>query len=165
MSFIADGFAAWRECRQAFDDLLHSQYQLAEDRTNGALLNERGRQAGIDPWRLFTSNLSFRNAYASEELQDHWRDHPHTTYAAFEKQWAEAQESETETVDPEHPVCKHCGQGVHPARTGWHHDNGYLSCYWTPGFSSSFTDDPHADVDGIEKPAVDRDEHCDWILS
>lgn len=86
-ALIAQGFAAWRECRQAFDELLHSQYQLAEDRTHGVLLNEKGRQAGIDPWRLFTSNASFRNAYASEELQEHWRDYPHITYARFERQW------------------------------------------------------------------------------
>jgi hypothetical protein len=97
-TLIAEGFAAWRECREAFDDLLHAQYQLAEDRTNGAMLNERGRQAGIDPWRLFTSNALFRNAYASEELQDHWRDRPHTTYASFEKQWAKDREEPEATV-------------------------------------------------------------------
>ena len=84
---VAEGFDRWRECRAAYDELLHSQYQLAEDRTNGAMLNERGRQAGIDPRRLFTSNATYRAAYASEELIDHWRDYPHVTFAAYEAQW------------------------------------------------------------------------------
>lgn len=100
-ALIAEGFAAWRECRAAYDELLHAQYQLAEDRTHGALLNERGRQAKIDPWRLFTSNATFRNAYASEELQDHWRDHPHQTFARFEQQWADNREPIVDILNPE----------------------------------------------------------------
>jgi hypothetical protein len=87
-ALIREGFAAWRECRSAYDELLHSQYQLAEDRTHGVLLNAEGRRKGVDPWRLFTSNLAFRNCYASEELQDHWRDHPHQTFAKFESHWS-----------------------------------------------------------------------------
>lgn len=95
---IAEGFAAWRECRAAFDELLHAQYQAAEEATHGAMLNERGRQAGIDPWRLFTSNALFRNAYASEELQDHWKDHPHITYARYERQWIDAEDKEDQAA-------------------------------------------------------------------
>jgi hypothetical protein len=75
-TLVAEGFAAWRECREAFDELLHAQYQAAEEATHGALLNERGRQAGIDPWRLFTSNALFRgNGTAGKRPLDD-RTHP-----------------------------------------------------------------------------------------
>lgn len=91
MSKLIDAaFAARRECREAFEPYLQAQYERAEAATNGAMLNKRGRQAGIDPWRLFTSNATYRRAYASEELLEHWERHPHITYAQFERDWAKA---------------------------------------------------------------------------
>lgn len=86
MSFIADGFASWRECREEYELTLYAQYVRAEAATNACLLNERGRARGIDPVRA--------HAYASEELIEHWATDPRITFAAFERQWQHSRAAE-----------------------------------------------------------------------
>ncbi|MDL9978840.1 hypothetical protein [Microbacterium candidum] len=88
MSLIRDGFAAWRECRADYELALYAQYIRAEAATNGAMLNERGRARGIDPLSLFMGNATRANAYASEELREHWASDPRVTFAAFERSWS-----------------------------------------------------------------------------
>lgn len=116
-TLIAEGFAAWRECREAYAEVARAQFERAEEATKGALLNARGREQGIDSNKLFTSNALFRNAYASEELQEHWRDHPHLTFAAFEKQWEYIRDEEVPyeadppAAEPQR-LCKHCGKPI-----------------------------------------------------
>ncbi|UUE19346.1 hypothetical protein [Microbacterium sp. J1-1] len=94
MSLISDGFAAWRECRAEYDDTLYAQYEAAEEATNGAMLNARGREKKIDPFTLFMGNETRARAYASEELIEHWESHPRVTFAKFEKRWAAQREAE-----------------------------------------------------------------------
>lgn len=94
MSIITDAFAEWRECRAEYDECLYSQYIAAEEATSGALLNARGRAAGIDAFTLFMGNERRALAYASEELIEHWASHPRITFARFERQWSSLREME-----------------------------------------------------------------------
>ncbi|MBQ9916906.1 MAG: hypothetical protein IJO71_06865 [Microbacterium sp.] len=91
---IGEAFAEWRECRAAFDEVLHSAYTRAEIATNGALLNDRGRRAEVDAVSLFMGPQVRAHAYASPELLEHWEEHPRVTYAEFERQWVAAREAE-----------------------------------------------------------------------
>ena len=93
MSIVSDAFTAWRECRAEYDDILHAQYMAAEEATRGAMLNARGREKGIDPFSLFMGNETRALAYASEELVEHWQQHPRITYARFEQQWQRDRET------------------------------------------------------------------------
>lgn len=74
------------ELREEYELLFWAQFDAAEAATNGAMLNRRGQAAGIDPLQLFRSNQATRDAYASEELREHWYRHPHVTFAAYEQQ-------------------------------------------------------------------------------
>lgn len=94
MSIISEAFNAWRECRAEYDDTLYAQYEAAEEATNGAMLNARGRHKGVDPFSLFMGTERRALAYASEELVEHWQSHPRVTFAKFEKQWQAQREAE-----------------------------------------------------------------------
>lgn len=94
MSIISEAFSAWRECRAEYDDTLYAQYMAAEEATNGAMLNARGREKGIDPFTLFMGNETRARAYASEELIEHWETHPRITFAKFERKWQQQREAE-----------------------------------------------------------------------
>jgi hypothetical protein len=91
---IRDGFAAWRECRQAYDDVLYAQYARAEAATNGRLVNAEGRQRGIDSLSLFMGPAIRAYRWASEELIEHWDTHSRMTFADFERQWLNDREME-----------------------------------------------------------------------
>lgn len=94
MSIISEAFAERREAREAFDVVLWSAYMRAEEATNGALLNVRGRQKGIDPQSLFMGPAVRAYAYASPELVEHWETYPRVTYAEFERRWVREREAE-----------------------------------------------------------------------
>ncbi len=98
---LRDAFAHQRRLREEFGLLRLQNYIAAETETNGALLNPRGREAGIDPMRLFSGNRSYAYAYASEELVEWWRSHPRMTFPEYEKQMYEA---EPEPDDDSEPV-------------------------------------------------------------
>jgi hypothetical protein len=88
MSIISEGFADWREAREAYDAVLLSAYARAEEATNGALLNARGRAAaGVTAISLFMGPAVRAYAYASPELVEHWEKYPRMTFADFERQW------------------------------------------------------------------------------
>lgn len=76
----------WRTLRADFEILREAAYERAETECNGALLNDRGRRAGIDPYSLFMGTRARAYAYASEELIDHWKVYPRLTFAEFESQ-------------------------------------------------------------------------------
>lgn len=94
MSIISEAFSTWRECRAEYDDTLYAQYMAAEEATNGAMLNARGREKGVDPFTLFMGNETRARAYASEELIEHWEKHPRITFAKFERAWQRHREAE-----------------------------------------------------------------------
>lgn len=94
MSIVSEAFVAWRECRAEYDETLYAQYVDAEEATNGAMLNARGREKGIDAFTLFMGPEVRALAYASEELVEHWQQHPRITYARFEQQWQRDREAE-----------------------------------------------------------------------
>lgn len=94
MSIISEAFNAWRECRAEYDDTLYAQFDAAEAATNGAMLNARGRERGIDPFSLFMGNQTRALAYASEELVEYWEKHPRVTFAMFERKWQRQREAE-----------------------------------------------------------------------
>lgn len=94
MSFIADGFAQWRACREDYELALYAQYLRAEAATNAALLNARGRARQIDPLTLFMGPERRALAYASPELIEHWASDPRVTFAQFERQWQASREAE-----------------------------------------------------------------------
>ncbi|KAA9105017.1 hypothetical protein [Microbacterium rhizomatis] len=89
-----NALAEWRECRAEFDLALYAAYERAADACRDALLNERGRSAGIDPLSLFMGSDARAYAYASEELVEHWARYPRVTFARFERIWIAQREVE-----------------------------------------------------------------------
>lgn len=81
--------AAWRETRAEFEVVREAAYSRAVEATNGALLNRRGIEAGIDTYSLFIGSNIRAYAYASRELVDHWAEYPRITYDQFERQTME----------------------------------------------------------------------------
>lgn len=77
----------YRECRDEYERVLWAAYEAAEDGTRGALLNDRGRHAGIDPVSLFMGTWVRARAYASPELLEWWESHPRVTFTDFERSW------------------------------------------------------------------------------
>ncbi|MDR7113909.1 sirohydrochlorin ferrochelatase [Microbacterium trichothecenolyticum] len=94
MSIITEAFADYRECRDEYTRVLHAQYERAAEACRDALLNERGRRAGIEPITLFMGNRTRAYAYASEELVEYWRERPRLTFAMFERQWQSARDEQ-----------------------------------------------------------------------
>jgi hypothetical protein len=86
--------ANWRECRAEYDLTLYADYERAAEACRDALLNARGRRAGVDPLSLFMGNEARAHAYASDELLEHWRSHPRVTFARFERVWMARREAE-----------------------------------------------------------------------
>jgi hypothetical protein len=68
---------------QEYSDEVYRQWLLAENQTNGNMLNKAGRAKGIDERSLFTGPEARVRAYASRELQDFFLMHPRPTRAAF----------------------------------------------------------------------------------
>ena len=101
MSIISEAFSAWRECRAEYDDTLYAQYMAAEEATNGAMLNARGREKGIDPFTL--------SAILEANIA-------HSLATVEEKEWAPNRDVTLERlriVDMIHegkPACRLCGQ-------------------------------------------------------
>lgn len=85
---FAAAAAEWDRMRMAYGDYLEAHIAEAEAATNGYLVNDRGRTAGVTSGRLFMAGPAFVRAYASEELTDFWRTKPRMTLAQFEAQWA-----------------------------------------------------------------------------
>ncbi|MDF2920516.1 MAG: hypothetical protein K0S70_4734 [Microbacterium sp.] len=88
---IREAFADWRVCRAEYNEVLYAAYKRAEEATSGALLNAKGRAAGIDSLSLFMGNAARAYCYASEELVEHWRQFPRVTFADFERRWLQEQ--------------------------------------------------------------------------
>lgn len=85
--------ALWRATRAEYETYRESAYDRAVDACNGVLLNARGKAARIDAYSLFMGPEARAVAYASTELQDHWKEYPRMTYQAFERQTFEGQAS------------------------------------------------------------------------
>lgn len=83
--FVAQALDARRQCRADFEDYRLAEYARAEDACRGALLNRRGRDAGLDALDLFMGNEARAQAYASDELKEWWRDNGRPTF----QRWAE----------------------------------------------------------------------------
>lgn len=79
------------ELRQAHRLIVEAEYAQALDATNGRMLNERGRMAGVSTFDLFTHNRTFFSAYASEELVEWRADHPHLSFEEFERQMTDTE--------------------------------------------------------------------------
>jgi hypothetical protein len=74
-------YAASRSEKRA---VIENEYVRAEAATNGYMLNERGREAGVEPRTLFTGPESRARKFASEELLEYWEHNPRPTQAMFE---------------------------------------------------------------------------------
>ncbi|GAB3176037.1 hypothetical protein GCM10027059_50280 [Myceligenerans halotolerans] len=79
--------AEWTQMRAEYESYLEAHIEAAAEACRDALLNARGRAAGITVWDLFVRGPRFSEAYASEELLDFWRHTPRLTVADFERQW------------------------------------------------------------------------------
>lgn len=83
-TIFATAARQWRTVRAEFENYREGAYLRAETACNGALLNERGKRAGINAYSLFIGPEVRALAYASEELVEHWRQYPRMTFAQFE---------------------------------------------------------------------------------
>lgn len=72
--------------RRHHDEWIDLSYLQAEQVTRGHMLSPAGRAAGVDPRSLFTGPLARARAYASEELQRWWSDHPRLNRTQFRAQ-------------------------------------------------------------------------------
>jgi hypothetical protein len=75
---------AWREIRDEYENHLEAAVERAERATAGCLLNQRGKDNGIDARSLFMGRWSRAKCYASAELIEHWQRHPRITFKDFE---------------------------------------------------------------------------------
>jgi hypothetical protein len=66
-----------------FKEYADTSYLEAEAQSNGFLLNEAGRKAGIDPGSLFTGPESRARKYASDELRSYWQSKGRLTVDDF----------------------------------------------------------------------------------
>lgn len=76
----------WRDVRDDYARHLEQQFVKAEQACRGNLLNQRGREARVDAFSLFSGNRLRAHAYASEELLTFWETTPRMTFAEFERQ-------------------------------------------------------------------------------
>ena len=84
--FLRDAFDALADLRMEFEDYRLMAYERASEVCRGRLLNARGMKARIDSYSLFIGNRTRAEAYASEELLEHWARYPRMTWEAFERQ-------------------------------------------------------------------------------
>lgn len=75
-----------QQTREEYQRYMGAQYLKALDECKTAMLNRRGRGAGIDERDLFFGPAHVARAYASEELQSWWRRNGRLTYSAFRHQ-------------------------------------------------------------------------------
>jgi hypothetical protein len=85
--FFEHAMAIRAGARAAFDDYKAAVYAEALEATRGAMLNDRGRRAGVDAFDLFEGNRATAHAYASPELVEWWSQHGRPVFAAFSAQW------------------------------------------------------------------------------
>ena len=76
----------WAEMRRDFEDYLESEYQRAEEFTNGVLLCP-GSRSQVDAYSLFIGPEKNAFKHCSEELKDYWAQHPRMSLSDFEEQW------------------------------------------------------------------------------
>lgn len=88
---ILSALDQWREARASFEPVLEAQIEAADQACRGVLLNARAQRAGVTVRQMFLSPPQNAHAWASEELRDYWRDHPRTTFAAYEREHYESQ--------------------------------------------------------------------------
>ena len=74
--------------RLAWRDMATAQFARAEAATNGYLVNNRGRAAGIDPWSLWSGPLARAETWASWELLRFWETDRRITLTEFRAQFA-----------------------------------------------------------------------------
>lgn len=72
--------------RAAYKDEVRRRTVMAENATNGYMLNPKGKQAGIDPYSLFTGPESRARKYASPELKEWFDQNGRPTAADFQAQ-------------------------------------------------------------------------------
>jgi hypothetical protein len=69
--------------RTARGEAIETAWLAAQADTRGNMLDRRGREAGINERTLFTGPESRARKYASEELLNHWENHPRPTETFF----------------------------------------------------------------------------------
>jgi hypothetical protein len=69
--------------RQQYDDYVAVQYDRAMIATNGQMVNERGRLAGVDSYSLFSGPVARVKRYGSEELQGFFGQNGRHTFKSF----------------------------------------------------------------------------------
>lgn len=79
----------WRDMRSDFERHTDAAYNRALEACGGVLVNAEGRAKHIDGWDLFTGPAIRAYRFASEELQQHWAEHPRLSMEAYEQQWLE----------------------------------------------------------------------------
>lgn len=72
--------------RAAYKDDVRRRTVMAENATNGYMLSPKGKQAGIDPYSLFTGPQSRARKYASPELKEWFDQNGRPTAADFQAQ-------------------------------------------------------------------------------
>lgn len=72
-----------QQAREEYQRYVSAQYLRALDECKTAVLNSRGRAAGINEYDLFSGPEHTARAYASEELQAWWRRNGRLTASAF----------------------------------------------------------------------------------
>lgn len=69
--------------RQQYDDYVAVQYDRAMIATNGQMVNEAGRLAGVDSYSLFSGPVARVKKYGTEELQGFFGQNGRHTFKSF----------------------------------------------------------------------------------
>jgi hypothetical protein len=94
---FAAAASTWRALRMEYEDYLEATYARAAEDCRGALLNERGRRAGVESRSLFMGNARRAHAYASPELIEWWQTNPRVPFSDYEAMRTEYHDEEEPT--------------------------------------------------------------------
>lgn len=68
--------------REEWERYMMQSYFDAEEKTGGALINNKGRDAGVDVFSLFSGSAERASKYASDELKAYWQESGRHTAAS-----------------------------------------------------------------------------------
>lgn len=85
--FFAEAARRYHEARAEYEVYTEGRYARAMDDCAGVLLSQRGRQAGVSSYSLFSGPWVRVQAYGSRELQDWFAANGRMTYTEWENQY------------------------------------------------------------------------------
>lgn len=71
------------ELRARYEEYVDREWMAAEEYSNGFMVNDDGRRAGVTARGLFTGSEARAYRYATDEVKYYWQDHPRLSFDGF----------------------------------------------------------------------------------